>query len=66
MEEIDIWRTAKLLIDQHSEDATTEAAMRADKALDDKLSDAVNVWMRVLRAIEDLQRTAPKAGERAN
>ena len=33
MEEIYIWRTAKILIDAHSDEAELEAAMRSDKAL---------------------------------
>ena len=31
--DLDIYRSAKLLIDQHGEDAAIEAAMRADKML---------------------------------
>ena len=56
MEEIDIWRTAKILVDAHGEGAELEAAMRADKALEDGCPDAVNVWKRVTRAVVDLQR----------
>jgi len=33
MEEIDIWRTATLLIRQHGDDAVFEAALRADGLL---------------------------------
>ena len=33
MEDIDIWRSAHLLVDQHGEDATFHAAMRADELL---------------------------------
>lgn len=58
MEEIDIWRTAKILIDSHAEEAAMEAAMRADHALEDGNPDAVQVWTGVMRAIEDLQRPA--------
>jgi hypothetical protein len=56
VEEIDIWRTAKILVDAHGENASLEAAMRADHALEDGLPEAVNVWMRVKRAVEKLQR----------
>jgi hypothetical protein len=61
MEEIDIWRTAKLLIDHHGDRAEIQAAMRADKALEDGYPDAVNVWRRVTRAVEELQRRKPRA-----
>ena len=32
--EVDVWRSAKLMIDQHGEDAATEVALRADALLD--------------------------------
>ncbi len=32
--DLDIYRSAQLLIDQHGEDATTHAAMRADAMLE--------------------------------
>ena len=32
--EIDIYRSAKLLIDQHGDEASIEAALRADEFLD--------------------------------
>jgi hypothetical protein len=66
MEELDIWRTAKVLIDAHGEDAAMHAAMRADDALHDGIQDAVNVWTRVMRAIEELQRQKPTDGEAVN
>ncbi len=33
VDEIDIWRTAKLLTDQYGEQATIHAAMKADELL---------------------------------
>jgi hypothetical protein len=66
MDEIDIWRTAKILIDAHGAEASLEAAHRADHALEDGLQDAVNVWKRVMRAVEDLQRPKPNASEPLN
>jgi hypothetical protein len=56
MEEIDIWQTAKILIDAHGESAWLEAAQRADHCLEVGNSDGATVWKRVLRAVEDLQR----------
>jgi hypothetical protein len=35
VEDIDIWRLAKILIDAHGENAWLEAAQRADYALED-------------------------------
>ncbi len=58
---IDIYRSAKLLIDQHGEDAGLEAAMRAD-AMPEKgdMKDAA-ACRRIVRAVEDLQRAAQEA-----
>lgn len=66
MEEIDIWRTAKILIDAHGDQAETHAAMRADKALEDGYPDVVNVWKRVMAAVQALQRQQPSANEPLN
>ncbi len=65
-DEIDIYRSAKLLIDQHGEDAPIFAAMQADKCLAARDLDGKAVWMGVIRAIEELQRTSPKPGEAAH
>lgn len=54
MEPIDVYRTAKLLIDQHGDDAAIEAAMKADRCLDTGDLDGVSVWKGVIRAIGEL------------
>lgn len=66
MEELDIWRTAKLLIETHGDKASMRAAMRADEALDNREILAMDVWKKVMHAVEQLQRTRPKPGEQAN
>ncbi len=53
-DEIDIYRSANLLIDQHGEDAPIFAAMQADKCLEGGDLDGKAVWMRVIAAIEEL------------
>jgi hypothetical protein len=55
MEEIDIWRAAKILVDAHGDGAWYEAAQRADHAIEDGNVEAESTWKRVLRAIEALQ-----------
>jgi hypothetical protein len=50
MDEIDIWRTAKILIDAHGDNAWLEAARRADHCLEDGNPEGINVWKRVLRS----------------
>jgi hypothetical protein len=57
MEPIDVYRTAKLLIDLHGDDAAIEAAMKADRCLDTGDLDGVSVWKGVIRAIHELNVT---------
>ncbi len=61
--DLDIYRSANLLVKQHGEDAPIEAAMRADATLEAGDLDGYGVWKRVLRAVGELQETAPKSGE---
>jgi hypothetical protein len=61
--EIDIWRTAKILIDAHGESASLEAAQQADWAIQDGNPKAESVWMRVLKAVETLQRHEHAVGQ---
>ncbi len=53
-EEIDIYRSANLLIQQHGEDAPIFAAMRVDELFAAGDLDGSRVWQRVLRAIKVL------------
>ncbi len=53
--ELDIYRSAALYIKQHGEDAPIFAAMQADKCLEAGDLDGKAVWMRVIRAIEELR-----------
>ncbi len=64
--EIDIFRVAHLLVKRHGQDAPIEAAMRADAMLDKGDLDGYAAWKRILRAVEELQGTAPKPGERVH
>ncbi len=57
--DLDIYRSANVLIRQHGEDATIEAAMRADAMLEAGDLDGYAVWKRILRAVEELQETGP-------
>ena len=61
--DLDIYRSAKLLIDQHGDGAAIEAAMRADEFLDQGIIDRQRLWMRIMQAIEELQRERPRDGE---
>jgi hypothetical protein len=61
----DICRAAKLVIDQRSEEAATFAAGRADDLLEEGDIDGSAVWRRILAAIEELQR-GPREDETVN
>ncbi len=61
--DLDIYRSAKVIINQYGKDAPIHAAMRADAALEGGDLDGLRVWKRILRVIEELKRTAPKPGE---
>ena len=53
----DIWRAANLLIRQHKEDAEIVAARRADEMFERGERDGQLVWLRIKRAIVELQAT---------
>ena len=53
--ELDILRTANLLIRQHGTDAELAAAMKADEMLAAGDIDGQRVWLRVMKAIQQLQ-----------
>ncbi len=61
--DLDIHRTANLLVKRHGDDAPIEAAMRADAMLDKGDLEGYAVWKRILRAVGELQGTEPKSGE---
>ena len=61
--DLDIYRSASLLIKQHGPDAPIHAAMRAGELLEAGDLGGYAVWRRVLRAVEELQGTEPKSGE---
>ena len=63
MDEIDIWRSAHLLIQRHGNIAEIVACMRIDSmiAKGDPAGEAA--WKRILAAIKDLRRIARKTTE---
>ena len=52
--DLDIYRSAHELIKQHGDAADIEAAMRADKRLAAGDMDGEAVWLRIVKAIEEL------------
>ena len=63
MDDIDIFRSAKLLLDKHGRDAQLIAIKRATKMLDAGDMDGYAVWKRILGAIKDTERETPHPGE---
>ncbi len=64
--ELDIYRTANVLVKRYGEDAALEAAQRADAMLEEGSLDGQRVWKRVLAAVKEIQRQEPREGEVVN
>ncbi len=54
--DLDIYRSANVLIREHGEDAALDAAMCAIAMFDKGDLDRYAVWKRILRAVEEIQR----------
>ncbi len=52
---LDIYRSANELIKQHGADAPIEAAMRTDELAADGDMEGRAVWLRIVKAVEELQ-----------
>ena len=64
--DLDIYRSANVLVEQHTEDAPSEAAMRADAMLEKGDLDGYAAWKRVLEAVKEMLRVEPEDGARVN
>ncbi len=60
--DLDIFRSANVLVKRHGQDAPIHAAMRADALLEAGDLEGCAVFKRVLRAVEELQRVEPRPG----
>ena len=56
MDNLEILRSAQLLIEQRGEDAVVFAAQRADELLDNGDHSGCSIWIAIGRTIRDLQR----------
>ena len=61
--DLDIYRSANVLVTRHGADAPIHAAMRADAMLEAGDLDGLAVWKRILRAVEEIQRAEPTLDE---
>ena len=57
--DIDIYRAAKLYINQHGDQAALQAAMQSDALLEASDLDGAATWRKIIKAIEVLQATEP-------
>jgi hypothetical protein len=64
--EIDIFRAASVLIQEHGNEADLVAAQRADSFLEAGDIDGLAVWKRVLVAVKEIQRWEPWEGGAVN
>ena len=52
--DIDLYRSAHELIEQHGEDAPILAAMRADELMEAGDMEGRAVWLRIVKAVEEM------------
>ena len=64
--DLDIYRSAQVLVKRHGEDAPIEAAMRADTMIEKGDVEGQAVWKRVLAAVKELQKTEPGPVEKVH
>ena len=55
VDDLNIYRAANELIEQHGEDAPLHAAMRANELMETGDMDGRAVWLRIVKAIEELR-----------
>ena len=60
--DLDIFRTANVLVKHHGQDAPIQAAMRADAMLEKGDVDGYAVWKRIVKAVEELLSKERPAG----
>ena len=61
--ELEVYRSASLLIGNHGGDAPGHAARFADRQLEAGDMEAYRIWRQVLRAIDEVLRPEPWPGE---
>ncbi len=64
--DLDIYRSANELNKQHGDAADIEAAMRADERLAAGDMEGEAVWLRIVKAVEELQAEERPEGEKVH
>lgn len=60
MDEKEIWQSAAAMIKRYGDESAYEAGQRADQLLDEGDIEGQRTWMRIIIAIEELQKTEPE------
>ncbi len=61
--DLDVYRSAQLIVDRHGDGAPIEAAMKADAMLEKGDVDGQAAWLRILRAVKKLLLAQPDKGD---
>ncbi len=61
--DLDVYRSAQLLVERHGDGAPIEAAMKADAMLEKGDIDGQAAWLRILRAVKELLLAQPDKGD---
>ncbi len=64
--DLDIYRSAAVLVREHGQNAALEAAQRADAMLDRGDMGGCAVWKRIVAAVEEIERTELRQDEAAH
>ncbi len=61
--DLDVYRSAQLLVERHGDGAPIEAAMKADAMLEKGDIGGQAAWLRILRAVKELLLAQPDKGD---
>ncbi len=61
--DLDVYRSAQLIVEQHGDGAPIEAAMKADAMLEKGDLDGQAAWLRILGAVKELLQAQPDRGD---
>ncbi len=64
--DLDIYRSANVLIREHGEDGAMEAVKHADAMLEKGDLEGQAVWKRIVKAVEEIQRRERKREEKTH
>jgi hypothetical protein len=66
MTELDVWRSANILLKRYKGEAVFIASKRADALLDQGDVAGCSTWVRIAKAISEMERKAPHDSQRVH